>query len=152
MIQNLIFRILFLKILLRACNAFIFIHMFQWTSSEFFFNFQIFQQKVSKPTKAREKDHSIQFTVHNTVSLKKPHSGRVVQWLSLLHNFIQRNLKSGSEQVKILFAACWRFAMVRISTVVPAGNKAKRLSSVNHTTKTIHHHHHHHSFYEPQLT
>ena len=25
--------------------------------------------------------------------------------------------------------------------MVPAGNKAKRLSSVNHTTKTIHHHH-----------
>ena len=29
-------------------------------------------------------------------------------------------------------------------TMVPARNKAKRLSSVNHTTKTIHHHHHHH--------
>ena len=29
-------------------------------------------------------------------------------------------------------------------TMVPAGNKAKRLSSVNHTTKTIRHHHHHH--------
>ena len=28
--------------------------------------------------------------------------------------------------------------------MVLAGNKAKRLSSVNHTTKTIHHHHHHH--------
>ena len=28
--------------------------------------------------------------------------------------------------------------------MVPAGNKTKRLSSVNHTTKTIHHHHHHH--------
>ena len=28
-------------------------------------------------------------------------------------------------------------------TMVPAGNKAKRLSSVNYTTKTIHHHHHH---------
>ena len=26
--------------------------------------------------------------------------------------------------------------------MVPAGNKAKRFSSVNHTTKTIHHHHH----------
>ena len=25
-------------------------------------------------------------------------------------------------------------------TMVPAGNKAKRVSSVNHTTKTIHHH------------
>ena len=29
-------------------------------------------------------------------------------------------------------------------TTVPAGNKAKHLSSVNHTTKTNHHHHHHH--------
>ena len=29
--------------------------------------------------------------------------------------------------------------------MVPAGNKAKHLSSVNHTTKTIHHHHHHHA-------
>ena len=28
--------------------------------------------------------------------------------------------------------------------MVPTGNKAKRLSSVNHTTKKIHHHHHHH--------
>ena len=28
--------------------------------------------------------------------------------------------------------------------MVPAGNKSNRLSSVNHTTKTIHHHHHHH--------
>ena len=26
--------------------------------------------------------------------------------------------------------------------MVPAGNMAKRLSSVNHTTKTIHHHYH----------
>ena len=29
-------------------------------------------------------------------------------------------------------------------TMVPAGNKAERLSSVNHSTKTIHHHQHHH--------
>ena len=29
-------------------------------------------------------------------------------------------------------------------TMVPAGNKAKRLSLVNQTTKTIHYHHHHH--------
>ena len=28
-------------------------------------------------------------------------------------------------------------------TMVPTGNKAKCLSSVNHTTKTIHQHHHH---------
>ena len=29
-------------------------------------------------------------------------------------------------------------------TMVLAGNKAKHLLSVNHTTKSIHHHHHHH--------
>ena len=34
----------------------------------------------------------------------------------------------------------WRGSL----TMAPAGNKAKRLSSVNHTTKTIHHHHHYH--------
>ena len=28
--------------------------------------------------------------------------------------------------------------------MVPVGNTAKRLSSVNHTIKAIHHHHHHH--------
>ena len=31
-------------------------------------------------------------------------------------------------------------------TTVPVGNKAKRLSLVNHTTKAVHHHHHHQSF------
>ena len=39
--------------------------------------------------------------------------------------------------------------MVRISdslTKVLAGNKAKCLLSVNHSTKTIHHHHHHHHY------
>ena len=39
----------------------------------------------------------------------------VVQWLLLLHNFIQLSLNSGSAQVQTLLAACQRFAMVRIS-------------------------------------
>ena len=39
----------------------------------------------------------------------------VVWWLSLLHNFIQQSLNSGSAQVQILLAACRRFEMVRIS-------------------------------------
>ena len=39
----------------------------------------------------------------------------VVQWLSLLHRFNQRNLNSSSAQVQTLFVACRRFAMVRIS-------------------------------------
>ena len=32
--------------------------------------------------------------------------------------------------------------------MVPAGNKAKRLPLVNHTTKTIHHHHNHHHHHQ----
>ena len=36
-------------------------------------------------------------------------------------------------------------------TMVPAEKKAKDLSSVNHTTKTIHHHHHHHHHYHQKL-
>ena len=50
----------------------------------------------------------------------------------------------GSAQVQILLTACRRFTMVSIPDNVLAGNNAKRLSSVNHTTKTIHHHRHHH--------
>ena len=42
-------------------------------------------------------------------------SGTVVLRLSLLHNFIQLSLNSGSAQVQTLFATCWRFAMLRIS-------------------------------------
>ena len=36
--------------------------------------------------------------------------------------------------------------------MVLAGNKAKRLLSINHTKKTIHHHHnHHHHHHYPQV-
>ena len=41
--------------------------------------------------------------------------GAVVQRLSLLHNFSQLSLNSGSTQVQILLAVCQWFAMVRIS-------------------------------------
>ena len=62
--------------------------------------------------------------------------------LSLLHNFIHQSLNSGSVQVQILLAAFRRFSMARISdNGLPTGNKAKHLSLVNHTAKTIHHHH-----------
>ena len=69
-LANLIFGILFLTILFRTYNAFILVHMFQWTLSDLFFNFQILYQKVSEPTKTSKKDHSF----YNTVSLKVPHS------------------------------------------------------------------------------
>ena len=40
-------------------------------------------------------------------------------WLSLLHNFIQQSLNSGSTQIQILLAACGRFKMVKISDSGP---------------------------------
>ena len=60
----------------------------------------------------------------------------------LLHNFIKawthilRRFKSCSQRVGD--SGQWGSR-----TVVPTGNKAKRLSLVNHTTKTIHHHYRH---------
>ena len=36
--------------------------------------------------------------------------------------------------------------------MVPVGNKAEHLSSVNHTTKTIHHYHHHHHHHQFIIT
>ena len=69
-------------------------------------------------------------------------SGALVQQLSLLYNFIRQCLNSGSAQVQVLLAASRRFVMMRISHM--AANKAKRLLSVNHTTKAIHHHNYHH--------
>ena len=51
-------------------------------------------------------------------------------------------------QVLRRFKSCsWRVGDSRwwgSLTMVPDGNKAKRLSSVNHITKTTYHHHHHH--------
>ena len=59
----------------------------------------------------------------------------MVQRLSLLHNFIHQSLNSGSAQVQILLTACPKFVIRKSLTMILAGNKAKRLSSVNHTKK-----------------
>ena len=66
MIQNLIFWILFLKILLRACNAFIFFHTFQWTS-EFFLISRFSSRKSQSPQKLAKKitHFTIQFRSKN---------------------------------------------------------------------------------------
>ena len=64
----------------------------------------------------------------------------VVQWLSLLHNFIQQSLNSSSGQ-----AQSWsrriKFAMARTFESDQAGNMASRLSWIKHSSKTNHHHH-----------
>ena len=69
------------------------------------------------------------FLVDNQVRVRILGDVAVVLWLSVLHNFTQISLNSGSAQVQTLLATC--------RTLVPAENKAKSLSSVNHTTNTI---------------
>ena len=71
MIQNLIFGILFLKVLFQAYSSFVFIYTFRWALSEFFFNFKFSSRKLSRKTKkTSEKDHLF----YNTALLEKPHS------------------------------------------------------------------------------
>ena len=65
MIQNLIFGILFLKILFRTYNFFIFVQISQWISSESF----LISDLPAESLKAKN-DHSF----YNTVLLRKPHS------------------------------------------------------------------------------
>ena len=53
--------------------------------------------------------------MRNKASLNGNIYSAAVQWLSLLHNFIQESLNSGYRQVQVLLAACRKFEMVRIS-------------------------------------
>ena len=65
-------------------------------------------------------------------------------WYSGYHNFIQLRLNSGSAQVKHCLHCVGDSREWGSLTMVPAGNKAKCLLSVNRTTKANYHHHHHH--------
>ena len=62
----------------------------------------------------------------------------IVQWLTLLHIFIQQNLNSFSAQ--ILLVACHKLAMVRISYNF-AGWKQGLTTYAGQSLKTINHNH-----------
>ena len=67
MIQNVIFGILFLKILFRAYNLFIIVQTFHWTSSRVFFNLRFSSRKSQSQQKLAEKitHFTIQFRSKN---------------------------------------------------------------------------------------
>ena len=71
MIQSLIFGILLLKMLFPAYNFFIFVHMFQWTLSEFFFDFRFSGRKSQSQQKLSTKItyFTIQFRSKNLAHL-----------------------------------------------------------------------------------
>ena len=58
-------------------------------------------------------------------------------------NFIQLSLNLSSAQIQCCSRLVGDSRWWGSLTMVPAANKAKCLSSVNHITKRIHHHHHH---------
>ena len=86
--KNLIFGILFLKVLFRAYKAFIFVQTFQWISSEFFLisDFLAESRKANKK-KTCKKDH----TFYNTVLLKKLTHFTNINSLDIENNMLQQH-------------------------------------------------------------
>ena len=80
----------------------------------------------------------------------------VAPWRSGYHYCKTSFIKARTQALRRFKPCSWRVGDSRwwgSLTMVPAGNKAKRLSSVNHTTKTIHYHHHHPSHsHAPQFS
>ena len=76
-------------------------------------------------------------------------SGTVVPWCSG-YDYCTTSFNKPWTQVLCRFKPCLRHVgglqWWGSLTMALAGNKVKYLSSVNHTTKTIHYHHHHHSW------
>ena len=72
---------------------------------------------------------------------------RCAPWCSGYHYCTTSFNKAWTQVLRRFKPYWWRVGDSRwwgSLTVVPAGNKSKCLSSVNHTTKRIHHYHHHH--------
>ena len=64
-------------------------------------------------------------------------------WCSDYHHCTTSYNQSWTQAFRKFKPCSWRVRNLRwwgSLTMVPAGNKAKHLSSVNHSTKTIHHH------------
>ena len=89
----------------------------------------------------------VRYTLIICLKLELHRDSIVAPWCSGYH-YCATSFYKAWTQVLCRFKSCSR--CVRDSwwwgslTMVPAGNNAKRLSSVKHTTKTIYHHHHHH--------
>ena len=85
-----------------------------------------------------------QFTCGNSIQL---HSIQFNLWCRGVVVIITAQLHSTNPELKFCAGSNPARSVSRwwgFLAMAPAGNKAKRLSLVNHTTKTIYHHHHHH--------
>ena len=105
MIQSLIFGIIFLKILLRAHDFFIFVHAFQWTSSEFFFfDFRFFSRKSQSQQKLAKKitHFTIQFCLKKLTHFINLNS------LDIENNMLPQHIQKPFQQIFQQTYSAWR--------------------------------------------
>ena len=88
--------------------------------------------------------------VMNCTHHRQAGSGEIVSIYHRIHNFgiTFRNIINTGWKLKFSLKDVWCFAqfgtmsfIIKLEKVLATVNKAKHLSSVNHTTKTTHHHH-----------
>ena len=102
-----------------------------------------FQCKIALPFVFDLKEKSIETETTRTLlsnySQNWCHGVVVITTVQLHSTKPELRFCAGSNPARLVGDSRWWGSL----TMVPAGNKAKRLLSVNHTTKTIHHHLHH---------
>ena len=117
MIQNLIFGIILLKILFLAYNFFIFIHMFQRTSSKFFFDFRFSRRKSQSQQKLLIKityfaiqvrsKHLTHFANLNSLDIENNMSPKHCQKPFSLYKFFRKHVCVWCQKKHLRFSISW---------------------------------------------
>ena len=108
MIQNVISEIYFLKTLFRAYHFFIFVQMFQWTSSELLYNFRFSSRKSQIQQKLAKK------ITHNTIQFRSKNLANFTNLDSLdtennmLLQYSQRPFWLSKVSSRLVYAWCQR--------------------------------------------
>ena len=117
MIQNLIFGIILLKILFLAYNFFIFIHMFQRTSSKFFFDFRFSRRKSQSQQKLLIKityfaiqvrsKHLTHFANLNSLDIENNMPPKHCQKPFSLYKFFRKHVCVWGQKKHLRFSISW---------------------------------------------
>ena len=117
MIQNLIFGIILLKILFLAYNFFIFIHMFQRTSSKFFFDFRFSRRKSQSQQKLLIKiiyfaiqvrsKHLTHFANLNSLDIENNMPPKHCQKPFSLYKFFRKHVCVWCQKKHLRFSISW---------------------------------------------
>ena len=109
MIQNLIFGILFLKILFWAYNFFIFVRTFQWTLSEFFLISGFLAESLKANKNQQKRSLILQYRFAQKTSLILPTSTQLTLKIICSRN-AAKNLSDFTNFLANMFLYSFRFA------------------------------------------